>query len=85
MGKPEVRTPASWNYLMKPGDLVKAKNSNTYGTYIGTRTFKYTGTGPGKDYTCAEVMWFTKRAPNGDIVSTIQSDLLEVVNESNTN
>ena len=56
---------------MKPGDMVKAKNSKTYGTFIGLRTFG--------DYTCAEVMWFDRNAPNGDRVSTIQTDLLEVV------
>ena len=61
---------------MKPGDMVKDKSSNTYGTYVGTRTFK--GRNGSKDYTCSEVMWFNKRAPCGDIVSTIQSDLLEV-------
>ncbi len=33
-------------------------------------------------YTCAEVMWFHKRAPNGDAVSTVQHDLIEVVNEN---
>ena len=56
---------------MVPGDMVKAKNSNTYGTFIGMRTFG--------DYTCAEVMWFDRNAPNGDRISTIQTDLLEVV------
>ena len=68
---------------MKPGDMVKAKGSNTLGLFVGMRTFKYTGTGPGKDYTCAEVMWFDRNAPNGDRVSTIQTNLLEVVNEKN--
>lgn len=63
---------------MKPGDMVKAKSSNTYGTFIGMRTFK-NGRG-GKPYTCAEVMWFDRTAPNGDRISTIQADLLEVVN-----
>jgi len=27
MGKPEVRTPASWSCSMKPGDLVKYKGN----------------------------------------------------------
>ena len=62
---------------MKPGDMVKAKNSNTYGTFIGMRTFP-NATG-GDDYTCAEVMWIDRNAPNGDRISTIQADLLEVV------
>ena len=69
---------------MKPGDLVKAKSSNCFGTFIGIRTFKYKGTGPGKDYTCAEVMWFDRNAPNGDRISTIQTNLLDVVNEYST-
>lgn len=65
---------------MKPGDLVKAKSSNTYGTFIGMRTFKSaTYEGPQQDYTCAEVMWFDRNAPNGDRISTIQTDLLEVI------
>ena len=68
---------------MKPGDMVKAKSSNTYGTFIGMRTFK-NGRG-GAPYTCAEVMWFDRTAPNGDRISTIQTDLLEVVDESNAN
>ncbi len=61
---------------MKPGDLVKHKNPNLseWGLYLGLRTFK--------DYTCAEVMWFNHSAPNGDPVSTIQKDLIEVINET---
>ena len=31
-----------------------------------------------QDYTCAEVMWYDRTAPNGDRISTIQKDLLEV-------
>ena len=61
---------------MKPGDMVKAKNSNSYGIFIGMRLFKNTSLGD--DYTCAEVMWYDRNAPNGDRISTIQSDLLEV-------
>ena len=65
---------------MKVGDLVKAKSSNTYGTFIGMRTFSnHRG---GEPYTCAEVMWFDRNAPNGDRISTIQTNLLEVLNES---
>lgn len=67
---------------MQPGDMVKSKKTGEYGLFMGYRTFKYTGSGPGKDYTCSEVMWYDKSAPNGDRISTIQSDLLEVVNES---
>ena len=76
---------------MKPGDLVKDKRSQLsceqLGIFIGMRTFKrsakYSETFPDHgDYVCAEVMWFNKTAPNGDRVSTIQTDLLEVVNES---
>ena len=65
---------------MKVGDLVKAKSSNTYGTFIGMRTFSnHRG---GEPYACAEVMWFDRNAPNGDRISTIQTNLLEVINES---
>ena len=65
---------------MKPGDVVRNKNSETgqTGLFMGMRIFK------GRehpDYTCAEVMWFDRTAPNGDIVSTIQTDLIEVVKE----
>ena len=65
---------------MKVGDLVKAKSSNTYGTFIGMRTFS--NRHGGEPYTCAEVMWFDRNAPNGDRISTIQTNLLEVINES---
>lgn len=65
---------------MKPGDLVKNKSANSkkysdgqYGTFVGYRKFK--------NYECAEVIWFNCNAPNGDRVSTIQTNLLEVVNE----
>ena len=70
---------------MKPGDLVKRKGhfgkGDSVGLFVGMRTYD-----PG-DYTrdvyvCAEVMWLDKNAPNGDRVSTIQTDLLEVVSES---
>ena len=51
------------------------------GLFVGMRTFK-SGVYTRDNYTCAEVMWFDKSAPNGDRISTIQADLLEVVNES---
>ena len=62
---------------MKPGDLVKRVvgrniDSGNYGTFVGFRVFD------GK-YECAEVLWFNRRAPNGDAVSTIQKNLIEVV------
>ena len=47
---------------------------------MGMRTFKNSNLGD--DYTCAEVMWFGHPAPNGDIISTIQHDLIEVVDEN---
>ena len=66
---------------MKPGDLVTTKKSREFhvpkvGLFMGMRTFKNSNLGD--DYTCAEVMWFGHTAPNGDPISTIQSDLLEV-------
>ena len=66
---------------MKVGDLVINKNSESgdYGIYLGLRTFKGNGV---PDYICAEVIWRERRAPNGDAVSTIQTDLLEVISES---
>ena len=74
---------------MKPGDLVKNKGlpNDGLGLFIGLRTIKrsckYSKKFPdADDYVCAEVIWFNKTAPNGDRVSTIQTDLLEVVNES---
>jgi hypothetical protein len=67
---------------MKPGDIVRNKNSESgeLGTFIGMRTFG--GSSVAEPYICAEVMWFDRRAPNGDIVSTIQKDLIEVVHAS---
>lgn len=63
-----------------PGEIVRNKNSESgeLGIFIGLRTFD-NGKG-GKPYTCAEVMWFERSAPNGDVVSTIQTNLIEVVN-----
>jgi hypothetical protein len=71
---------------MKAGDLVRNKNSESgeIGLFMGMRTFKHNAPSnpDAKDYTCAEVMWFERRASNGDVVSTIQTDLIEVINES---
>ena len=71
----------------KPGDIVRNKNSESgeTGLFIGLRTFKAVQSGSGfrEDYVCAEVMWFDRNAPNGDRISTIQTNLIEtVVNES---
>ena len=65
---------------MKPGDLVRNISARDeygriigeMGLFMGLRTFDGT-------YECAEVMWFNKSAPNGDRVSTIQKNLIEVV------
>mgnify|MGYP003663645375 CR=1 FL=1 len=73
---------------MKPGDLVQRTHSIEYnghkwvqdlGLFMGLRTFKGNGV---PDYTCAEVMWINERSSTGDIISTIQTDLLEITNES---
>ena len=66
---------------MKSGDIVKNKNSESgeLGLFLGLRTFGINCKVP---YTCAEVMWFNRRAPNGDAVCTIQTNLIEVVHES---
>ena len=68
---------------MKPGDLIKRKYTvkDEFGTFIGLRTFGGNTKGNGS-YVCAEVMWLNSNAPNGDRVSTIQKDLIEVVDES---
>ena len=67
---------------MKPGDIVRNKFSKPVdlGLFVGMRTFKNSNLGD--DYTCAEVMWFGHSATNGDPISTIQSDLIEVISES---
>ena len=64
---------------MKPGALVRNKNSESgeLGLFVGLRTFN-NGKG-GEPYTCAEVMWFDRKAPNGDRVCTIQTNLIEEV------
>ena len=67
---------------MKPGDIVRNKNSESgeLGLFVGLRTFEVSKKNPhAKDYTCAEVMWFERTASNGDVVSTIQPDLIECV------
>jgi len=58
---------------MKPGDLVRRKYNvkDELGTFVG---FRSSG-----DYEFAEVMWFDRNAPNGDVVSSIQKNLIEVV------
>jgi len=58
---------------MNPGDLVRNKNSESgeLGLFVGYRS--------SGDYEFAEVMWFDRSAPNGDVVSSIQKDLIEVV------
>jgi hypothetical protein len=63
---------------VKPGDLVRNINSESgeLGLFMGLRT--YDGTN-GQQYTCAEVMWFHRNAPNGDRISTIQTSLLAEV------
>lgn len=63
---------------MKIGDIVKNKNSESgeLGLFMGMRTFESSSANA---YTCAEVMWFERTAPNGDAVSTIQTNLIEVV------
>ena len=40
MGKPEVRTPASWSYSMKPGDLVRHKKNKTVHLVTAVREIK---------------------------------------------
>ena len=71
---------------MKVGDLVRNKNSESgeLGLFIGMRTFKHSApSNPNaKDYTCAEVMWFSTPPPRGEVASTIQTNLIEVINES---
>lgn len=70
---------------MQPGDIVRSKTgrSGELGLFVGLRTFEASKKNPyTEDYTCAEVMWFGQTAPNGDAVSTIQSDLIECVYES---
>jgi len=59
---------------MKAGDLVRDRWGKV-GIFMGFRVFDGV-------YECAEVMWVDKPASNGEKVSTIQKDLIEVINES---
>lgn len=77
------------NHDLTPGDVVRNKNSESgeLGLFMGLRTFKggVDGSfGDGRDYTCAEVLWFERNAPNGDRVSTIQTNLIEKYVEKET-
>lgn len=67
---------------MKPGDLVRRKMyPGEVGLFMGMVTFNHAALGE-DGYTCAEVTWFGKTAPNGDAVSTVQHGLIEVISES---
>ena len=71
---------------MQVGDLVRNKNHpREIGLFIGMRTFKHNApSNPNaKDYTCAEVMWFNTPPPRGEVASTIQTNLIETINETN--
>ena len=64
---------------MKPGDVVRRRRAESghkgdHGLFMG---LKKSG-----NYEYAEVMWLDKRAPNGDVVSTIQKNLIELVKEA---
>jgi len=65
---------------MKIGDLVKNKNSESgeLGIFMGTRSKKYIAVvhPNAKNYTYAEVYW-----PERQYVGTIQTNLIEVINE----
>ena len=72
---------------MKPGDLVrwidpcKSGKSPNMGMFIGMRKFKSSDNIRGSHvYECAEVMWVNRTAPNGDIISSVQHDLIEKIN-----
>jgi len=64
---------------MKVGDLVRNKNSESgeLGLFVGMRTFKSNNPVYPNGYDCAEVYWQDR----GD-VGTIQTNLIEVINES---
>ena len=72
--------------FLQPGDIVRNKNSESgeLGLFMGLRTFKAVQSGSGfrDDYTCAEVMWFNRNAPNGDRISTIQANLIAKVTDA---
>ena len=63
---------------MKPGDLVRNKNSESgeLGIFVGRRKFKNSR---GKEYyyICSEVYW-----PQRKKVGTIQTNLIEVISET---
>jgi len=72
---------------VKPGDLVRNKNSESgeLGIFMGMRTFKHHPSviGPedseeDKHYSCAEIYW-PKRL---NAFSTIQTNLVEVISEA---
>ena len=70
---------------MKPGDLVRNKNSESgeLGIFMGMRTFKRMHEVGEKlqdrgDYECAEVYW-PKRL---EAFGTIQTNLVEVISEA---
>ena len=63
---------------MKVGDLVRNKNSESgeLGIFVGRRKFK-NSRGKKYCYVCSEVYW-----PQREKVGTIQTNLLEVFDES---
>jgi len=67
---------------MKPGDLVKNISArDRWGKIIGELGL-FIGLNSSAGYEYAEVMWFSKSAPNGDRVSSIQKSLIRVINVS---
>jgi hypothetical protein len=67
---------------MKPGDLVKnISHRDKHGKLIGDHGLfvAMKKSGYNSHYEYAEVMWFTKSAPNGDRVSSIQKSLIRKV------
>ena len=62
----------------KPGDLVRNKNSESgeLGIFVSLRKFK-NSRGQEFDYICSEVYW-----PQRKKISTIQTNLLEIINEA---
>ena len=74
---------------MKPGDLVRwidPCKSGTFpnmGMFMGTRKYRSADNIRGSHvYECAEVMWVNRTAPDGDVISSVQHDLIEVIHES---
>ncbi len=62
---------------MKPGDLVKNRNSESgeLGIFVGKRKFR-NSRGKEYDYICSEVYWPLRKK-----IGTIQTNLLELANE----